>query len=148
MTHSDDNPLTIIEPSDSALAHVGQVANHYAAQNVFTDYLSRKADNTIRRQAADLARFVEFLHQIGEQAGVELGAALDAFARTVGTFPGGPAPDADAWHGVTWGLVEAFRNWMVARAMRWAASTCGSRRSRRMPGWRRKQARCHRKNWP
>lgn len=115
MTHSDDNPLTIIEPSDSALAHVGQVANHYAAQNVFTDYLSRKADNTIRRQAADLARFVEFLHQIGEQAGVELGAALDAFARTVGTFPGGPAPDADAWHGVTWGLVEAFRNWMVAQ---------------------------------
>jgi len=54
MTNPNDNHLTIINPSDSALAHVGQVANHYAAQNVFADYLSRKADNTIRRQAADL----------------------------------------------------------------------------------------------
>jgi hypothetical protein len=40
--------LTTVTPSDSALAHVGQVANEYAARNVFTDYLSRKADNTIR----------------------------------------------------------------------------------------------------
>ena len=35
-------------PLADALTHVGQVANHYAARNVFADYLSRKADNTIR----------------------------------------------------------------------------------------------------
>jgi len=115
MTNPNDNHLTIINPSDSALAHVGQVANHYAAQNVFADYLSRKADNTIRRQAADLARFVEFLNQVGEQAGLQLGTALGAFAQAVGMFPDGPALNADAWHGVTWGLVEGFRNWMVAQ---------------------------------
>src|SRR5690554_1095532 len=115
MTKHDDTGLAITMPGDSALAQAGQTANAHAARNVFVDYLSRKADNTIRRQAADLARFVEFLHQIGEQAGIDLSAALDAFARAVGTFPDGPTPDAEAWRGVTWGLVEAFRNWMVGQ---------------------------------
>jgi len=113
MTIPDDHRLTVTNPSASTLAHVGQVANDTAARNVFADYLSRKASNTIRRQAADLARFAEFLDQVGEQAGVQLGAALGAFAHAVGTFPDGPALDADAWRGVTWGLVEGFRNWMV-----------------------------------
>ena len=115
MPRADDTHLTSVIPTDSALAHAGQAANAHAARNVFADYLSRKDDNTIRRQAADLGRFVEFLHQIGEQAGVELGTALDAFACAVGTFPDGPTPDAEAWRGVTWGLVEAFRNWMVGQ---------------------------------
>jgi integrase len=115
MTISDDNQLAVIKPGDSALAHVGQIANEYAARNVFADYLSRKADNTIRRQAADLARFVEFLNQVGEQAGIELGTALGAFAQAVAMFPDGPPLDAGAWRGVTWGLVEGFRNWMVGQ---------------------------------
>ena len=51
MTHPDDNQLTTINPSDSALAHVGQVANRYTAQNVFADYLSRKVD-VLRLQEA------------------------------------------------------------------------------------------------
>jgi hypothetical protein len=89
MAISDDNQLTFINPADSALAHVGQVANEYAARNVFADYLSRKADNTIRRQAADLARFVEFLNQIGEQTGLHLGAALGEFAQAVAASPDG-----------------------------------------------------------
>ncbi len=86
MTTSNENRLTILTPADSALAHVGQVANEYASRNVFADYLSRKADNTIRRQAADLARFVEFLNQVGEQAGLQLGAMLDEFAQAVAAF--------------------------------------------------------------
>ncbi|MEP0762322.1 MAG: hypothetical protein HRF48_06235, partial [Chloroflexota bacterium] len=97
------------------LAVAGRVANEEAAQSVFADYLSRKADNTIRRQAADLARFAALLNQAGEGAGVQLGAALAAFADSVAAFPHGPDPDAEAWRGVTWGLVEAFRNWMVAQ---------------------------------
>lgn len=46
MTNPDDDSLAIINPSENALTHAGQVANHYAARNVFADYLSRKADNT------------------------------------------------------------------------------------------------------
>jgi len=92
MSISDDSHLTPVIPIDNAIAHAGQAANVHAARGVFTDYLSRKADNTIRRQAADLARFVEFLNQVGEQAGVALGTALDAFAHAVGTFPT-PSPE-------------------------------------------------------
>lgn len=121
MTHPDDMRLTISDPSGrnlepaahGALAAAGQVANHHAARNVFADYLSRKADNTIRRQAADLARFADYLNAIGEQAGVSLGTVLAGFAQSVADFPEGSQPDANAWRGVTWGLVEGFRNWMV-----------------------------------
>ena len=105
----------LVTQETPVLAVAGRVANEEAAQSVFADYLSRKADNTIRRQAADLARFAAFLNQAGEGAGLQLGAALAAFAESVAAFPQGPDPDAEAWRGVTWGLVEAFRNWMVAQ---------------------------------
>jgi hypothetical protein len=52
-----DTTLVPIDPH--ALAAVGQVANQHATRGVFADYLSRKADNTLRRQAADLMRFVD-----------------------------------------------------------------------------------------
>jgi hypothetical protein len=39
----------LIQPA-GALAVAGHVANEQAARGVFADYLSRKADNTIRRQ--------------------------------------------------------------------------------------------------
>jgi hypothetical protein len=121
MTSSNDQQLTVFDSADAMpqarvtrhAALAGQAANYHAAQGVFVDYLSRKADNTIRRQAADLARFAEYLNAVGEQAGVPLGAALSAFAQAVAAFPDGPMPDAEAWQGVTWGLVEGFRNWMV-----------------------------------
>jgi hypothetical protein len=49
----------------SPLAAAGQVANQFAASNVFADYLSRKAESTVRTQAAALALFAEFLTQAG-----------------------------------------------------------------------------------
>jgi integrase len=97
-----NNSLTIMSSDgdfDSdrrVLAAAGQVANDYAARSAFSDYLSRKADNTIRRQAADLARFADYLALVGVP---------------VGDLQHNP----DAWCGVTWGLVEGFRNWMVAQ---------------------------------
>ncbi len=123
MTDPNDNQLIPLDPAGDALdAHVtrnvtlaGQAANHHAARGVFADYLSRKADNTIRRQAADLARFADYLNEVGELAGVALGTALTRFAQAVAAYPDGPMPNADAWRGVTWGLVEGFRNWMVAQ---------------------------------
>jgi integrase len=87
---------SLIPSQGDALALAGQVANDYAARGAFDDYLARKAANTIRRQAADLARFAHFLADVG-------------------TPVGDLQHDALAWRGVTWGLVEGFRNWMVAQ---------------------------------
>lgn len=77
------------------LVKLGQAANHYAARNVFADYQSRRAENTLRRQAAGLALFAAFLRSAGVEAG-DLGS------------------DPKAWTGVTWGLVEAFSRWQLA----------------------------------
>lgn len=76
----------------------GQVANGYAAKNAFGDYQDRKADNTLRRQKDDLKLFAKFL------------ATAD-----ISKAPTGEAlySTPDAWRGVTWGLVEAWRNWSL-----------------------------------
>ncbi len=76
------------------LAQVGQVANQYAAQNVFNDYLNRKAKNTLRRQRADLALFTEYLNQFQIK-------------------PTDLQTNPESWRGVTWGLVEGFREWQL-----------------------------------
>ena len=103
-------PNTSLEPVlHSAIEVAGQVANEYASQSACGDYLSRKSDNTLRSHAASLKRFAEYLDAIGEG----LGTALAEFALAVADYPDGPEPDAEAFCGVTWGLVEGFRNWMV-----------------------------------
>jgi integrase len=91
-----DGEIEIVESdSQDAMVMAGQVANQYAAQDVFSDYLSRKAQNTIRSQAASLSRFAMYLAAVGVEAG---------------DLQYTPA----AWQGVTHGLVKGFRNWMVA----------------------------------
>jgi integrase len=79
-----------------ALALSGQVANGIAAGHVFGDYRSRKAKHTLRRQDADLALFVEYLADLGMQ-------------------PGNLAHEAQAWQGITWGMVEGFGRWQLVR---------------------------------
>ncbi|HML20943.1 MAG TPA: tyrosine-type recombinase/integrase [Aggregatilinea sp.] len=96
MTEQNALLPTPVEPDSSELIHAGQAANYHAAQNAFTDYLSRKATNTIRRQRADLDRFREYL----------LAAGLS---------PHDLQHDPDAWRGLTWGIVEGFVKWMVAQ---------------------------------
>lgn len=119
---TDDTRLIVLpsgdddsDPQQVALALAGQAANRYAARGVFVDYLSRKATNTIRRQAADLGRFADYLNQVGEAVGFQVGTALAEFAEAVARFPEGGELSGDVWRGVTWGLVEGFRNWMVAQ---------------------------------
>ncbi len=87
-----DDSLIPIE--SNTLRAAGQVANEYAAQGAFADYLARQSDNTLRAQAASLARFAQCLALMGLQAG-DL------------------QHDPAAWQGLTWGLVEGFRNWMI-----------------------------------
>ena len=84
----------------SALREVGQTANVHAQRGVFTDYLSRKAENTVRRQLADLLLFSAFLGEAGVPA-PPTGEALQT--------------EPLAWQGLTWGLVEAFRNWQLGQ---------------------------------
>lgn len=94
MSQPNDKALTIQGNDAGVMALAGRIANEHAEKSVFIDYLSRIAPNTIRRQAADLARFADFL-------------------RVVGVTPGDFQHDPLAWRGVTWGMVEGFRNWMI-----------------------------------
>ncbi len=76
------------------MSQAGQAANEAGARVAFTDHTARKADNTIRRKIADLALFETFLRS----AGVPATNLYD---------------NPQAWRGVTWGIVEAFRNWQL-----------------------------------
>jgi integrase len=84
----------LIHPRNDALAIAGATANKIAARSVFADYQSRKAKNTLRRQANDLALFAEYLN-------------------TVNLQPGNFGSDPQAWRGVTWGLIEGFARWQL-----------------------------------
>ncbi|MCX6032100.1 MAG: tyrosine-type recombinase/integrase [Chloroflexi bacterium] len=95
----DENALTSTD-APAALARAGQVANAAAAAGCFTDYRERKAPNTLRRQATELARFADFL------AAAAIPAAPTGHAL---------AHDPPAWRGVTWGLVAAFVRWLLGQ---------------------------------
>jgi integrase len=100
----DNNQLVTIEQAAAVtvtgggnLALAGKAANDAAAAWAFADYRGRKSANTLRNHDATLALFAGFLNHA-------TGAALDAAA-----LAGQPA----AWHGVTWGIVEAFKLFML-----------------------------------
>ena len=83
-----------------ALDLAGQVANQYAARDLFSDYRARKAANTLRQQDGGLALFAEYLWA----AGIPHPPTARARSR---------APLA--WAGVTWGQVSRFRDWLLQR---------------------------------
>lgn len=95
------NQLMTIDQLDQAAAlTVGQAANRAAAAWAFADYRGRKSANTLRNHDAALSLFAAFLIDHGAAADQLDGAAL--------------ASDPAAWHGVTWGMVEAWRVAMLA----------------------------------
>lgn len=81
-------------PGGSQAASLGALANQAAAQAAFFEYTSRLATNTLRRQARDLISFGDFLTEHGLEPG-DLGA------------------DPSAWQVVTWGLVAAWKMWLL-----------------------------------
>ena len=96
-----ESPAHLIPGDDpSALTLAGQVANQYAARDVFSDYRARKAANTLRQQDGGLALFADYLW-----------AAGIPHPPTAGDLARAPA----AWAGVTWGLVSKFRDWLLTR---------------------------------
>ena len=84
-------PLALL---NDLMQQAGQAANTAAARATFTEHTSRKASNTTRRKRADLALFESFLHSV------------QIPARDLFTTP-------QAWQGVTWGIVESFKAWML-----------------------------------
>ena len=80
-------------PGDLSL-QIGLNANRAAAKTRFKEYRSRHAEETLRRQDADLALFHEFLELVNLRTG-------------------NLAEEAAAWRPVTWGLVEAFVKWQL-----------------------------------
>lgn len=103
-----DQALTTIEHQPAAVAVAGQFANDAAASWVFTDYRSRKADNTLSTHTAALNLFADMLREV-EQA-----AASKANRRPQDTPTGAAMGNhPQAWQGVTWGLVEAFKKWLL-----------------------------------
>ena len=84
----------LLSAAGGILAEAGQAANQAATRHRFADYRMRRAEQTVRRQQADLALFTGFLKGLG----LSLGAL---------------AEDPEAWRGVTWGLVEAFVKWQL-----------------------------------
>jgi integrase len=79
---------------NNVMTQAGQAANEVAARRTFDDHTDRKAGNTVRRKIADLALFETFLQSTGVPAA-------------------GLYDDPQAWAGVTWGLVEAFKIWQL-----------------------------------
>lgn len=94
LTPNRENPaMQPLLPGE--LAHlIGEQANQAAARSRFNDYRTRRAEQTLRRQDADLLLFREFL----EVAGVHTGDL---------------SHDAASWRVVTWGLVEAYVKWQL-----------------------------------
>lgn len=85
---------------------IGKLANQAASQATFTDYQSRKSQNTLRRHKADLALFTQFL--------AEVSISVDDLFN-----------NPSAWQGITWGLVAAFQKWMLSNG--YAISTINAR---------------------
>jgi integrase len=87
------DPQAIARLND-VMQQAGQAANEAGARYAFDDHTARKADNTIRRKIADIALFETFL----QSAGIPAAGLYD---------------HPQAWRGITWGIVEAFRNWQL-----------------------------------
>jgi site-specific recombinase XerD len=85
----------ITTTEETALQVAGQAANHVAANHVFDEFRSRKSENTLRAHDNDLRMFETFLSDMGIPTG------------SLNTTP-------KNWTGVTWGIIEAFRNWMLS----------------------------------
>ena len=91
-------------------ADVGMMANTAASRSVFADYMSRRAESTLKRQKAGLDLFASYLQEVG----------VTASGQEFQTDPG-------TWQNVTWGLVQGFVNWLLLQG--YAVSTVNLRLS-------------------
>ena len=91
--------LSSQEVALQVMQRMGEAADDAARAGVFTRYAEKRRPNTLTAQRGDLAMFAKYLATVAP-AGVTMptGAAL----QTTGA----------AWHGVTWGIVAGFVEWL------------------------------------
>ena len=100
----------------AAASTLGQAANVAAGAAAFADYRRRKSANTLRGHGAALDHFGRFLVGLagrveaaaGDGAALDAGA-LDQAAAWADLDGAALASTAAAWRGVTWGIVEAWK---------------------------------------
>lgn len=92
--------LIATKETTHSLQRVGQAANRAAARVAFDEYRANRPAQTLRAQRADLANFAFFLQEVG-----------------VAAAPSGEALQSEpaAWHGITHGLILAYREWLMAQ---------------------------------
>lgn len=102
------NTLTISNPAPLAIAEdVRQQANQAAKDMAFSEYLSEKSKNTLRRHRADLTLFCKYLAVNGAiHLDADDLAALRAEALSLMSGKG--------WQDINYGLVKLFVNWQLA----------------------------------
>lgn len=86
---------TLNDAYDERLAAAGLAANAAFQHDTFADYRAQCRPNTLRRHDYDLRSFSTFLASFGIQRTAE------ALAR-----------DPQAWRGITYGILAAFRHWL------------------------------------
>lgn len=104
ITTQSDAGRAIARPE--LVQRASEAANRAAGRASFAEYQSEVAENTKRRQQADLAAFAYFL----QSAGVPVGDLYN---------------DPGAWRGIQWGLIKAFQRWQLAQG--YAVSTTNFR---------------------
>lgn len=92
--------LDFSEQTQRALQEISQIADHYAAQNTFSDYTSRKAANTVEAQRTDLAMFSRYLQAVG--------VTNAPAAEVLQSIPG-------VWQHITWGIIAGFVKWQLTQ---------------------------------
>lgn len=98
------NQALAVSPSSSALTlsdndkmvMAGQLANQAAAGGVFDNHLRHKAEETRKAYAAAVSLFSDALGEIG-----------------INRTPDQLLTDPEAWHGVTWAMVQGFRDMLL-----------------------------------
>jgi integrase/DNA-binding XRE family transcriptional regulator len=107
--------LALLQDPETA----GQLINQAARRTTFADYSARKAANTRRRDQGDLACFAQFLLESGLRHATQENTPDDPGA--VGDLVNDPA----AWAHITFGIIQAFRDWMMRQE--YAISTVNMR---------------------
>lgn len=122
MSHELSNIDTGTPPTSTPVRdHVAQVADDFIRSTVFTRYQQPLAPHTRRRQKADLALFVVFLlemeHQdrIGREVGGLSASLLTAHLTLFWYMVAALSNDALSWEGITFGLIEMFKQWQLSR---------------------------------
>lgn len=99
-------PSTAVTIARPGMAQVAEVANNASKAIVLRDYQERAAAQTLRRHHADLDSFASYL----DEAGIEPGDLLN---------------DLSAWDGISYGLVEGYKRWMIGEG--YAVGTINAR---------------------